>query len=187
MLIFLNGISTVGKTTIAKMLERKLEGFYIDQDSFYVLNKPQIEFNYKGTDYKCSNWDSVEAINFDLFTKVIIERLKDQQYVIVAGFALIPEYMQELFDYLSIHPNIHFTSFLLIYCDDEEKTIEYVINARKMCKNIKEKDEWIVNNLVWPFYKENLGKIKYYKICVCKDNGEKQQLSEVFNIVYKLL
>jgi len=177
-LIFIHGISSSGKSTIGKLLERVLEpSHWIDQDTFYLSDKPKVSFDNEDASlsactqeeketYTGSNWDCIESIDFDALRYSIIASLCRYEYVIVTGFALRQKELNLTADY----------SFVLSFdfgIGDDLKT--FVTENRKISKKItdtdkQEKDYWMVRKVVYPFYVETLTKIqKSTEICVYRN------------------
>ena len=141
-IIALSGLSGVGKTTAGKYVADKLGFTFIDQDTFFKDVKPKVVLS-DGT--VASNWDCLEAIDWDKFNEHVQETLKTNNIVLV-GFCLRKEM-------LKFTINLH---ILLEYKDDP---IEMCINARKKSKSAgskydSEKDALMVREVVYPFYKE---------------------------------
>lgn len=174
-LIFIHGISSSGKSTIGKLLEKVLGlSHWIDQDTFYLSDKPKVSFDNEDVSsttctqeekrtYTSSNWDCIEAIDFDSLRHSIIASLCRYEYVIVTGFALRQKELNLTGDY----------SFVLNFdfgVGDDLKT--FVTENRKISKKItdtdkQEKDYWMVRKVVYPFYVETLAKIQEStNICV---------------------
>jgi hypothetical protein len=180
-LIFIHGISSSGKSTIGKLLEKVLGlSHWIDQDTFYFSDKPKVSFDNKDVNsttctqeekktYTGSNWDCIEAIDFDALRYSIIASLCRYEYVIVTGFALRQKELNLIADYSFV------LSFDFGNGDDIIDLETFVTETRKISKKItdidkQEKDYWMVRKVVYPFYLETLTKIqKSTKICVYRN------------------
>lgn len=161
MLIYLHGCSASGKSTIGNALLNHLDNvILIDQDTYYKKIKPVISFQGDKF-YTTANWDTADAIDFDVFNYQIGEAIIQYNWVIVTGFALRDQYM-------TLKPNL---SFLL---DIGDHPIEKIIKGRQISKNYKEekaiKDFYMVQEVVYPYYQETLQNITYnYKVQVYND------------------
>lgn len=161
MLIYLHGVSSSGKTSIGNELLNHLDNaILIDQDTYYKKIKPQITFQGDKL-YQVANWDTAEAIDFCQLNQVIEEAVKQYRWVIVTGFALRDEYMSLKAD-------------ISILLDIGKNPIEKIIKARQVSKGYKDekaiKDQYMVEQVVWPYYQETLKNISYhYKISVFND------------------
>lgn len=166
MLIYIHGISGVGKSFYGSLLNKYLSNsIHIDQDTYYKQTKPLVTFSNNDIIYTASNWDTVESIDFEKFNLAIIDGLNNYDYVIVTGFALRSEYML-------LKPTY---GFLLHHNMNDAKTQSQIIKARLQSKQYKgdkiEKDKWMVIKIVYPYYKETLTLIDYdYKIPVYYNN-----------------
>lgn len=170
-LIFVHGISSSGKSTIGKLLEKVLGlSHWIDQDTFYLSDKPKVSFDNEDVSsttstqeekktYTSSNWDCIEAIDFDALRYSIIASLCRYEYVIVTGFALRQKELNLTADYSFV------LSFDFGVSDVADNLETFVTETRKISKKItdtdkQEKDYWMVRKVVYPFYVETLTKIQ---------------------------
>lgn len=173
-LIFIHGISTSGKSLIGRELNKILkDSILIDQDEFYVKNKPLITFSNGKISYTASNLDCDEAIDYVTFKNVIHYNLQLFEYVIVTGFALRSNLLNINSDY----------SILL-----ENNNINRIIKGRQQSKGYQdekaEKDKWMVIKIIYPYYLETLSKIQYdYKIPVYVNN---KRVNKLFILNYIL-
>lgn len=179
-LIFLNGITGTGKTTIGEILAQNLKNsIVIDQDSFYKHNKPQISL--LGNDnlyYKTSNWDCDEAIDFDSLNFTIKFNLEKYDHVIVTGFSLRS-------NLITITPNL---SFLLIHNNSTSNDLiqEKIIESRQQSKGFTgikaERDIIMVKNVIMPYYNETLTKLyNSHFIDVYLEGGERVNKNVILN------
>lgn len=173
-LIFINGITSTGKTTIGKLLvvqQQLKNSFLIDQDSFYKHNKPLITLtDSENQKFTTSNWDCDEAIDFTSLNITIKCKLAQYDYVIVTGFALKS-------NLITIIPDF---SFLLTHSNNSiELTADFIqqniIETRRQSKGFKglkaDRDEIMVKNVIWPYYLETLTNLyNYHIIAVYRDN-----------------
>jgi len=188
-LILIHGVSAVGKTTIGKMLSDELNAFYLDQDDFYLKDKPQVIFtDDQNNKFTGSNWDSIEAIDFENFNTTIITLLENDTIpcIVITGFALLPKYMQDLYNYLECNSNIFLKSFLLSFRLSESKIIECIIEFRQhkfkeLTKEKMEKDKWMIKRIVWPFYLFVLKNIKYDLEINVYENGTRRAKKDILN------
>ncbi len=174
MLIYLHGVSSSGKSTIANALVNKLpNAMVIDQDSFYKKIKPTVTF--KGDQmYTTTNWDTVESIDFNQLNDTITKALNCYHYVIVTGFALRDQYV--------IKPN------LSILLDIGGNPIKKIALARQVSKGYRGKKDWyMVEEVVYPYYLETLQHITIdYKISVY--DGEKRiPLTNLVDAIEKMI
>lgn len=151
-LIYISGVSGSGKTTVAKYISDYLiDPVIVDQDLFYREQKPKVVLSNDLPEV--SNWDCVEAIDFEKFNKRIIDVMNIFKTVVVTGFALRENLMDQ-----DLKPDLHF-----LLCGD---TIESVCMNRKSSKkwtdNQKRKDIMMVKQVVWPFYQETLNLLGFY-------------------------
>lgn len=182
-LIFIHGISSSGKSTIGKLLEKVLGlSHWIDQDTFYLNDKPKVSFDNEDANsttctqqqkiYTGSNWDCIESIDFDALRYSIIASLCCYEYVIVTGFALRQKELNLTADYSFV---LSFDFGITDVADNVSNLETFVTETRKISKKItdndkQEKDYWMVRKVVHPFYMETLTKIQQStNICVYRN------------------
>src|SRR4029078_10371134 len=180
MLIYINGISSTGKSFLGEELVKCLcNSVTIDQDLYYKKIKPTVTFtDDKGKEYKASNWDCNLSIDNDAFVNDIKYLLTKYTYVIVTGFALRS-------DELNLEPDL---SILLLH---DKNSIEHVIKSRRISKRLSveqyDKDEWMVRKVVWPFYKETLTKLYPYHIIYVYNDNKRVDKQILINQILKLI
>ena len=169
-LIYIHGGSGVGKSTLGNKILEDLNQLYgnnsavlIDQDTFYYKDKPIIEYD----NVKEANWDTLDAIDMNLFNERISEFMKlDFSFVIVTGFALRQ---------MHLSANLE---ILLDYNMTPENAREKMILARQQSKGYKGekaiKDRKRVEMIVWPYYEVTLKSLRNFtKIDVFDEKGER--------------
>ncbi len=178
-LIFIHGISSVGKSTVGSELRKYLNNaILIDQDTFYKINKPYVLLGNQNV----PNWDCVEAIDFTSFNNAILDLKNNYNYVIVTGFALREKEMK-------IKPDIN---ILLDFGLSEQNAINTIISGRIVSKNIKTiekkyKDEMMVKNIVWPYYQETLTKIGNYHRIVVYEHNQRLSIDSILHHIINIL
>lgn len=165
-IIAISGLSGTGKTTLGKKLveyfnsclkfyqsSRKYpeddyqKWIFIDQDSFYKKDKPLIRLK-SGKQVK--NWDSLEAIDFQLFNDTVISYLLQGKNIIVVGFALWKEYLH--FD-INYHILLSFGDIRKMKEENEIRCFYYRQQSKKIDP---QKEIEMIQELVIPFYVETL-------------------------------
>ncbi len=169
--IAIHGISGSGKTTIGKVLVQELskrKNFaYIDQDSYYLAEKPSIKLS---NGLVCKNWDTIDALNFAALRR----DLAMNNYVVCSGFAL---------------KNLQFDVNILLntgLTDDE--IIARCVENRRVSKNLTadklEKDKLMIREVVYPYFLDTLKNIKInLRIEVYNADGSRKSIQEIVNII----
>lgn len=185
-LIYIHGGSGVGKSTLARELQKILgnDCIWIDQDTFYKLEKPTIQYDYqdesgKTINVKEKNWDTLDAISMNHFNGAIMSAISNYKIVIITGFALRP-------GSLVYTPDVN---ILLDYGMSPENTREKMIQARQSSKGYQGekayKDRKRVEKVVWPYYEETLKLLGKHETVKVFDEKGKRIL--VKNLVEELL
>jgi ASC-1-like (ASCH) protein/ABC-type dipeptide/oligopeptide/nickel transport system ATPase subunit len=140
-LYVISGISGSGKTTLGREISKMLSSdniHFIDQDLFYLTNKPKITLSDGSV---TSNWDCYDSLNPEFFS-VINETLKLSP-VLISGFALSRQI-------LPCRPTIHIH---LITASNPEDLMTRCCSSRKHAKSINiSRDALMVKEFVIPFY-----------------------------------
>jgi len=135
--ILISGISGSGKSLIGSVLAERLGYQFVEGDSFYLKDKPKATLSNGGT---VSNWDTPEAIDWNLLNKTCRGLLYEKSIVLVTFLPLV-----ELFDF-PIHCHIRL--------EVGENVSEKCICSRSSSKNFssekKNLDELVVKELVIP-------------------------------------
>ena len=188
-LIFISGISGVGKSTISKELAKELNFIHVNQDNYYLKDKPFVTLS---NGLKAKNWDTEQAVNFDKLNSDLEMYIKQGKKTIVEGFCLRD-------DLINVKPNIHIhLSYIPIVTGDElieifnqykEVIVSRIIKSRAQAKPGIKNDEIVVKELVWPFYMETLNKSKInYIIETFDEYGNRVNKSDTINnIIYLLI
>lgn len=173
--IFISGISGSGKSTISNILCKNNSWIYIDQDWFYKVMKPKIILSNKK---EVSNWDCLEAINWEMMNNYLIESLLSVfkgKIIIICGFC-------PAFDFLKININKH----IHLKPHNNVNLENFCIESRKKSKKLKneEQDKLVIKELVIPFYNSILEqyKSKIDKIIEITDStGQRYSCDEIKN------
>ncbi len=153
--IALHGISGSGKTTVGRALAELLGCPYIDQDSFYLREKPLVRLS-DGSEVR--NWDTMEAIDETRLRDTLSKaersgRDQDCAYI-CGGFALRG---------LSFDTNV-----LLQTGDTQEQIIARCIAARQQSKGFSgpkaQRDSRMVREVVYPYYCETVSLLTELKV-----------------------
>lgn len=168
-IIAISGISGAGKTTIGKLLAKRLNGIYIDQDTFFKKDKPKVKLSDGSV---TSNWDCLDAIDISAFNNKIKEELANNKIIIVGGFAL----WNEMFDN-DTKPNIHFHIRI-----PRELSLETRLKVKNFTQENRLKQKLIFDELVYPFYQETLkhSEINYF-IEGLDMNGNRKSIDDMIN------
>jgi gluconate kinase len=142
----ISGISGTGKTTIGKMVAKYKNWTFIDQDSFYLQEKPLIMLSLG---IKVKNWDCIESIDWHKLNNEVKKTLQLNN-VLLVGFALWSSYIS-----FPVEKHIH-----LFYGTGIDNDIILCYFNRKESKNLTNdnilKDISIIKELVFPFYFKTL-------------------------------
>lgn len=148
-LLIISGISGSGKTYLGAHYAAINKWYHIDQDSYYLANKPTVILsNGKRT----SNWDCDEAINWSVLQEAIQTALTTQS-VVLTGFAPFHDYLgiAELKKRDVLVTHIH-----LVTSDNKDEVINNAISFRRQSKHWtpekEQLDELVVKEVVYPFY-----------------------------------
>ena len=160
----LSGLSGTGKTTLGLEFIKYNKNFiFIDQDSFYKKEKPKVKLSNGEI---VSNWDCVEAIDFDLLNEKV-NNLVENSNVLLVGFALLKKYLN-----FSVEKHIHLQYNQKIDNNTLQLCIKARINSKKYIDPKKqENDIMMVEEFTIPFYIDNyLTENIDYFITVYRDN-----------------
>jgi gluconate kinase len=185
-LIFISGISGVGKSTLSRELATRLNYKHINQDNYYIREKPVAKLS---TGMMVRNWDTEKAIDFNKLNQDLRKLVEAKEHVILEGFCLRD-------DLILIKPNVHIhlsyipllekqdISLSELYERNKEKIIPRIIAARSKSKpNVKD-DKIVVKELVWPFYIDTLEhSIIHYALSTFDHNGGRIPLNTLVNDV----
>lgn len=135
----ISGLSGSGKTTLGQASAKKLGIEFVDQDSFYLKEKPMATLS-DGSEVK--NWDCLEAL--DSSFKQRIQALLREKPVLLVGFALCREV-------LPVVPTVHIH---LVTADNPTDLEERCKKARIQAKPRinAERDAMVVREVTIPFY-----------------------------------
>ena len=186
-LIFISGVSGVGKSTLVSGLATKLQCSIIHQDSYFVAHKPRVTLS-DGT--KVSDWDCLEAIDFETLVAVIRTSRGANKLTIVEGFCL----PNDLIGNSDLH--LHLSPIYLSLEDKPSKRfeeqrsviIDRIEKARLKTKSGSEHERLKIEELVWPFYLETLERstIDFF-INVYNDDGTRRSESEIVSEVMTII
>lgn len=168
LLICLSGLSGAGKTYHAKQLADRLNLVHIDQDSFFknYNELPQVTL---GNGTKMPNWDSQDAIDFDLMNKSINRNIKNG--LILSGFACRNEWFECQID-CQIHLKI-----------DKETCYE---RRREQHKDPPHLAQRIIDEVVYPFYLETL-ESSHFDFIIDTNQKSNQTLDLLADFIYQFL
>ena len=169
-IIFISGLSGVGKSFLArKFVEKHSDFFWFDQDTIYKSEKPKVTLSNGEV---VSNWDTPEALNWDEFN-TFIEKL-DHEKIIITGFAPLKDLIK--FN-ISLHIDLYYTGSI-------EDVVQRCLKARREAKGFatEEKlktDELMVREVTVPFYNEIMKKnIPDVMMPVFNPDGSRKDISE---------
>ena len=166
-IVFISGISGSGKSTLGKEIATQLHGKFIDQDWFFVKNKPTIKLS-NGKILK--NWDHEKALDMKTFNNKLREAKKTNKYIVVSGFALRNEWIDH-----DNKPDIH------IHIKVPK---ELSLQTRLKLKPGNKIDQTLMfNEAVLPFYYSTLEKsnIDYFINGTINDSLERRPKQEMID------
>jgi uridine kinase len=173
MFIAISGISGSGKSTIGQALATTLNLTYVDQDSYFIPQKPSITMS-DGSMVK--NWDCMDALDIHSLKHTIIQLAPNG--LILVGFAL----RDEVFPFPPTC-HIHLSTGSL-----KSQIIERSIASRQQSKGAKRIDELMVREVVYPFYQDTISKSTIdYIIEVYKDDDSRKTVNEIMNEILWIL
>ena len=188
MMIFISGISGVGKSTISKELSQQLGLLHINQDNYYLKTKPKATLS---TGIQKTNWDTAEALDFDLLNTDLTNHFYQRQNILLEGFCLRK-------DMIKFTPNVHIhLSYISVpananininYMKNKEVIINRVVESRSISKPGIKDDEIVVRELVWPFYIETLKNSHIdYVLSTFDDAGNRIDLNIIIEKIIQIL
>ncbi len=163
----LSGLSGTGKTTLGKYIATKNKMIMIDQDTFYKKTKPKVVLS---SGLIVSNWDCLEAIDWDALCTAVLKELTTNS-VILVGFALWQSELARLIEYVDSH-------VLLIYGSDEVNRCK----KARLHKGVDAvRDSLVVDELVMPFYRETLKNLGDCEVIKSFENERRRSIEELYN------
>ena len=187
-IIFISGISGVGKSTISKELANKLNFVHINQDNYYLKDKPIVTLS---NGLKVKNWDSVAALDFEKLNNDIYDYLSEGRNILLEGFCLRDDLIKVVpnihihLSYIPVPPNVNLVD---TYTANKDVIIPRIIRSRAQAKPGIKNDEIVVNELVWPFYMNTLENSTIdYVINTFDNNGHRIDKNVIINSIIDLL
>ena len=188
MMIFISGISGVGKSTISKELSQQLGLLHINQDNYYLKIKPKVTLS---NNLQKSNWDTVEALDFDKLNTDLTNHFYQRQSFLLEGFCLrtdMIKFAPNVHIHLSYIPVPHDANIVDVYMKNKEVIINRIIKSRSISKPGIKDDEIVVRELVWPFYIETLKNSHIdYVLSTFDDAGNRIDLNIIMDKVIQIL
>lgn len=145
-LILISGISGSGKSTLGKLVAEKLKYRYIDQDQFYIKDKPSITLS-NGKLVK--NWDCRESLDVDKLEK----KLAKAENTVLTGFALRTDWI-DFFRLAKVYEIMHI--HLSIGDDPISKTLKSRSRSKSDNVEFLKTDSLMVREVVYPVYLQTL-------------------------------
>ncbi len=181
MIVCISGISGTGKSTIASKLlyfiqiETNEHWTWIDQDSFYKKNKPRVLLS---NGLKVSNWDTEESIDWDNFNNKI-HSIKGN--IIISGFCLLKHKIQFV---VTHHFHLSYISNNVETSSIEDYCILSRSQSKFTSKEQREKDVFVVKELVVPFYLKTLSDILPIDLTlIVTENNKRVNIDEIVNTI----
>lgn len=176
-LYVISGISASGKSTLGQHLVKSnfIDNIkYIDEDEFYLKNKPSITLSNNET---VSNWDCLEAID-PCFTTVIEDALKLSP-VLLTGFAL-PATL------LPVQATVHIH---LVTADNPIDLATRCRLARTASKpfNNSERDALMVREVIIPFYHKMLRESDISHLVTVFDKNERFPIEMLASVAKSII
>ena len=188
MMIFISGISGVGKSTISKELSQQLGLLHINQDNYYLKIKPKVTLS---NNLQKSNWDTVEALDFDKLNADLTNHFYQRQNFLLEGFCVrkdMIKFTPNVHIHLSYIPVPHDANIVDVYMKNKEIIINRIIKSRSTSKPGIKDDEIVVRELVWPFYIETLKNSHIdYVLNTFDDTGNRIDLNIIMDKVMQIL
>ena len=151
-LVAISGLSGSGKTTIGKKLAKEHGAKFIDLDKYFVPKENIPRTKLSNGEY-VTNYDCYEAINWQKFWEDVDKSLYKYELVVIVGYCL-PITEEQFFitygedrDY-----DYHFHLHLKL---DKEECKKRRVASKGLTGDKIEKDGLEVDEIVWPFYKQN--------------------------------
>jgi shikimate kinase len=181
-LFIVSGISGSGKTTLGQRLALTLSWTFIDQDTFYLPNKPKVTL---ADQTKVSNWDCEEALDLKQCVEQLTEALK-HNHVVFVGFAPRDAWLQ-----LKTLPASKILHVHLSTGDDRETIISRCVQSRtrskKMTPDRAALDAKVVRELVYPFYVDTLSKCTItHQVSVYDASGQRRSINELLHMLWTI-
>jgi adenylate kinase family enzyme len=176
-IIAISGISGAGKTTIGRIIAKKIGAVYIDEDWFFKKEKPLIHLSNGSV---VRNYDTDEAIDIVRMNQTIRDKLSLGIPIIIAGFALKDYFFDQ-----DTKPTLHFHIKI-----PKEISLETRLKVKKFSLYARKNEYYMFNEIVYPYYLESLkvSKINYF-IDGMNQQHKRRKLSdmilEISNIIKK--
>ena len=173
-IIAISGISGAGKSTIGKLLAKKLNAGFIDQDWFNSGNKQQATLSngYIVTNYDCDNISNIKNFN-----DAISSNKHDN--LVVVGYNLRDHFFNK-----ENKPNIHFNILI-----PKELSLETRLTVKAFSDERRSNEELYFLEYLYPYYEDTLKNMNIdYIINGTINNGKERETLEniITNILSKL-
>jgi thymidylate kinase len=175
-IIAISGISGSGKTTISSKLAIIFNATHIDQDSYYIKEKPKVLLS---NGVMTSNWDCFKSLDLVQMNK----DLRIPGLVIISGFALSDAVFED-----DNKPDVHI--HLII---PKELSLE----TRLVVKNFKNdkighdalvfNQTLVFNELVYPFYQKIVNESTIHKTIDCCTSNNRKLLDTILDEIIEYL
>ena len=142
-IIAISGISGAGKSTIGKMLAKKLNAEFIDQDWFNSGNKQQATLS---NGYIVTNYDCDDVFNIKNFNDAISSNKHNT--LVIVGYNL-----RHYFFFEGNKPTIHFNIMI-----PKELSLETRLSIKPFSDERRANEKLFFNEYLYPYYQDTLKK-----------------------------
>jgi len=140
-IIAISGISGAGKSTIGKMLAKKLNATFIDQDWFNSSNKQKVILSNGST---VTNYDCDDAFNIKNFNDAISSNKRNN--LVIVGYNL-----RYYFFFEGNKPTIHFNIVI-----PKELSLKTRLAIKPFSDERRANEKLFFNEYLYPYYQDTL-------------------------------
>ena len=167
-IIAISGISGAGKSTIGKILAKKLNAIFIDQDWFNGGNKQQATLSngYIVTNYDCDNVSNIKNFN-----DAISSNKHDN--LVVVGYNLRNYFFNE-----QNKPTVHFNIII-----PKELSLETRLATKSFSDERRANEKLYFDEYLYPYYEDILknSDVDYFINGVV--NNEREKIENIINYI----
>ena len=171
-IIAISGISGAGKSTIGKILAKKLDAAFIDQDWFNNSNKQQATLSngYVVTNYDCDNASNIKNFNDAISSN-------KHNVVIVVGYNLRDSFFNK-----ENKPTIHFNIII-----PKELSLETRLSTKSFSDERRSNEKLFFNEYLYPYYEDTLSNLKVNHYIDGVVDNERETIENIIDYILNKL